>query len=49
MMVRYIVLLFLWTWFIVQYIKNDATTFLELALLMSSGETAYSVGSDRKG
>jgi hypothetical protein len=28
--------------------KNNATTFRELVVLPSSGETAYSVGSDRR-
>jgi hypothetical protein len=43
------VLLFLWTWSIVQYYKNKATKFRQLALPPSLGENAYPVGSDRKG
>jgi hypothetical protein len=34
---------------IVQYSENETIMFRELALLPSSGENAYSVGSDRRG
>jgi hypothetical protein len=43
------VLQILWTSSIIQYSKNKVTTFWELALLPSSGDIAYSVGSGRRG
>jgi hypothetical protein len=39
-------LLFLWTWSIVQYSKNEATKFRELPLFPSSGGNSYPVGYD---
>jgi hypothetical protein len=37
-------LLFLWTWAIVKYCKNEVTTFRELALLLSSGTMPILLG-----
>jgi hypothetical protein len=39
------VLLFVWTWSIDQYSKNEAATFRELAMLPSTGQNTYSVES----
>jgi hypothetical protein len=38
-----LVLLFLWTWSIIQNTKNEATAFQELALLPSSGNTGTGI------
>jgi hypothetical protein len=35
------ILLFLWTWSIIRYSKNEATMFRELALLPSSGKNTH--------
>jgi hypothetical protein len=43
------VLLFVWTWYILfKILKKEPTTFREQTVLLSSGETAYFIWSDKR-